>query len=138
MNRGDLKHLAESRLLDATVLLSAGRLDGAYYLLGYVVECALKACITKQFGLHEVPDKDLVRDFYSHDLKNLLKIAGLIGDFAVKSRADPKFETNWTTIRDWRETTRYKIGVEEQDVRSFLDAVVNSDSGILTWLKTQW
>ena len=80
MNRNDLQQLAEARLLDATVLLNAGRLDGAYYLLGYVVECALKACISKQFGLYEVPDKNLVRDFYSHDLKDLLKIAGLSVD----------------------------------------------------------
>jgi hypothetical protein len=51
MNRAELQQLAEARLADAQVLLEAGRLDGAYYLLGYVVECALKSCIAKQFGL---------------------------------------------------------------------------------------
>jgi len=138
MNRADLQQLAEARLLDAQILLEAGRLDGAYYLLGYVVECALKSCITKQFGLNEVPDKKLVDDFYTHDLKKLLKIAGLSSELASKSRMDASFETNWTTIQDWRETTRYNIGVAEQDVRSLLDAVVNIDSGVLTWLRTQW
>jgi HEPN domain-containing protein len=138
MNRVDLQQLAESRLLDATVLFDAGRFDGAYYLLGYVVECALKACITKQFGLHEVPDRDLIRDFYSHDLKNLLKVAGLNGDFGDRARTDPKFETNWTTVRDWREIVRYKVGLGERDVRSMLEAVGDQDSGILPWLRTQW
>jgi hypothetical protein len=51
---------------------------------------------------------------------------------------DANFEANWTTIQDWRETTRYKIGIAEQDVRSLLDAVVDIDSGVLTWLRTQW
>ena len=138
MNRSDLQQLAEARLLDATVLLNAGRLDGAYYLLGYVVECALKACISKQFGLYEVPDKNLVRDFYSHDLKDLLKIAGLSVEAAAKTRADPNFETNWTTVRNWRETTRYNIGVGEAKVRTLLNAVISIDSGVLTWLRTQW
>jgi HEPN domain-containing protein len=138
VNRADLQQLTEARLADAQVLLEAGRWDGAYYLLGYVVECALKSCITKQFGLHEVPDKKLVGDFYSHDLKNLLKIAGLSGEFASRARKDSTFETNWTTIQDWTETTRYRIGVAEQNVRSLLDAIVNIDSGVLTWLRTQW
>lgn len=138
MNRSDLQQLAEARLLDATVLLNAGRFDGAYYLLGYVVECALKACITKRFGLYEVPDKNLVRDFYSHDLLDLLRIAELSSDLAAKTRADPNFETNWTTVRNWRETARYNIGVGEAKVRTLLNAVVSIDSGVLTWLRTQW
>ncbi len=47
MNRSDLQNLATIRLRDAEVLLDNGRYDGAYYLLGYVIECALKACIAK-------------------------------------------------------------------------------------------
>jgi HEPN domain-containing protein len=47
MTRWDLQKLAEDRLLDAEALLAAGRWSAAYYLAGYAVECAIKACIAK-------------------------------------------------------------------------------------------
>lgn len=48
MNRGELQELAMIRLQDAKVLLENECFDGAYYLSGYVIECALKACIAKK------------------------------------------------------------------------------------------
>jgi HEPN domain-containing protein len=48
MNRTDLQTLARLRLTEAKVLLRAGQHAGAYYLAGYVIECALKACVAKQ------------------------------------------------------------------------------------------
>jgi HEPN domain-containing protein len=47
MNRADLQQLAELRITEAKVLLDNGFYAGAYYLAGYAVECALKACIAK-------------------------------------------------------------------------------------------
>ena len=36
--------------------------DAAYYMIGYCVECALKACIAKQIRRFDFPDKKLVLD----------------------------------------------------------------------------
>ena len=47
MNRTDLQQPALTRLAEAKALLAAGFPAGAYYLAGYAVECALKACIAK-------------------------------------------------------------------------------------------
>jgi hypothetical protein len=47
MNRNDLQNLSRLREKEAKVLLDNGCFAGAYYLLGYAVECALKACIAK-------------------------------------------------------------------------------------------
>jgi len=44
----DFQNLCKRRVDEATTLLSAGHSDGAYYLAGYAVECAFKACICKQ------------------------------------------------------------------------------------------
>jgi len=33
---------------------------GAYYLMGYAIECAFKAAISKQIKEHDFPDKKLV------------------------------------------------------------------------------
>ena len=48
MNRQDLQNLALTRLEEVEVLLNNHKYSGAYYLSGYVIECALKACIAKQ------------------------------------------------------------------------------------------
>ena len=47
VDRKDLQELSKVRLREATALLNLGLFDGAYYLAGYSVECALKACIAK-------------------------------------------------------------------------------------------
>jgi HEPN domain-containing protein len=74
MNRRDLQLLSEARVDDAESLLEAGRWSAAYYLLGYAVECGLKACAAHQFRQDEVPDKTVVNDFYTHRLDKLLAI----------------------------------------------------------------
>ncbi len=76
MNREDFRKLAETRLEDAKALLQAGRFDAAYYLAGYAVECALKACVCGQTREFDFPPKE-TRDYYTHDLDKLLKTAGL-------------------------------------------------------------
>lgn len=44
-NGDDYPEAAHKHLLDATALLSSHRPDGAAYLSGYVVECALKSLL---------------------------------------------------------------------------------------------
>ena len=77
MNRIQLQQLAEERRFDAAALIAAGRWSAAYYLAGYAVECALKACIAKQTGLHDFPDKELALKCYTHRIETLVDVAGL-------------------------------------------------------------
>lgn len=58
MNRAELQRLAQERISDARVLLDARRWPAAYYLAGYAVECALKACIAKLMKSEEYPDRN--------------------------------------------------------------------------------
>jgi hypothetical protein len=75
MNRVDFQMIAFLRLEEAQILLAAESFSGAYYLAGYAVECALKACIAKATHQHDFPDKKRVNDSYSHDLTLLLRTA---------------------------------------------------------------
>lgn len=50
MDRGEFQQLSKVRLQEARALLKMGLSDGAYYLAGYAVEFALKACIAKGRG----------------------------------------------------------------------------------------
>ena len=138
MDSTELQHLAEVRLGDAGVLIAAGRWDAAYYLLGYCVECALKACVAKQFHEYEVPDKRLVERFYTHSLDELLKLSGIKPEMEKRLGDDSGFNINWSAVRDWNEAARYEVGKTEAVARSMYDAVTNGASGILPWLKTQW
>jgi HEPN domain-containing protein len=138
VDRGQLQQLAEIRLEDAEALIASGRWAAAYYLLGYCVECALKACVAKQFRSDEVPDRKLVNSFYTHRLDELLAISGAKSDFEARAKGDFSCEDNWITASEWNEVVRYDPRITEPLARKMHDAVTNTTSGILPWLKTQW
>jgi len=138
MDRAQLQQLAELRVQDADVLLAAGQWAAAYYLLGYCIECGLKACVAKQFRADEVPDRKFVNSFYTHRLEDLLAISGVKSQLATQSSMDPNFEVNWNTVLGWNETSRYELVITEAVARGMREAIMNSTSGILPWLKTQW
>lgn len=138
MDQSDLKMLAEARVEDAKVLLLGDRWAAAYYLLGYAVECGLKACAAKQFREHEVPDKTIVNDFYTHRIDKLLNISGAKVALEKQAAANPQFQVNWNAVRDWSEASRYNHSTTETKARDMLIAVTDPSSGVLTWLKTQW
>ncbi len=138
MNKSDLQTLTDTRVTDAKLLLDAGRFPAAYYLLGYAVECALKACIAKQIKEHDFPDKQLVLDSYTHNLEQLLRISGVKPQFDSRMKADKALEVNWTTVKDWTEAARYDNNVPEVRARDLLNAIIDPTSGVLTWLKTVW
>ena len=77
LKKADLQTLAATRLADAELLLMAGRSSSAYYLAGYSVELALKACISSSFFSDAIPDKAFVTEIYTHNLEKLLGAAGL-------------------------------------------------------------
>lgn len=59
------------------------RHSAAYYVAGYVVECALKACLAKKARRHEFPPKpdEVRKSYYTHDLQDLAKASGLLVEF---------------------------------------------------------
>jgi hypothetical protein len=138
MNRADFQSLADARVSDADALLLAGRWAGAYYLLGYAVECGLRACAVRQFRQDELPDKKVVNDFYTHRLDMLLGLSGVKAALDAKMTADPAFSVNWRTVCDWNESSRYDRSTSEAKARDMYAAVADPQAGELSWLRTQW
>jgi HEPN domain-containing protein len=96
MNRSDFQQLTELRVREAEVLLKEGYFDGAYYLLGYSVECALKACIAKQTKEYDFPpDRKAVEAIYKHNPNDLLKASTLEREQEEARRASSAFDANW-------------------------------------------
>jgi HEPN domain-containing protein len=138
MNRDDLQRIARLRVKEARVLLENGYFSGAYYLLGYAVECALKACIAKQIKRYDFPDRKLINDSYSHELEKLLSVSGLKAELQKEIRNNPKLEVNWAIVKDWSVESRYSTDISETTARDFYSAVTTRKNGVLSWLKKWW
>ncbi len=137
MNRTDFQRLSDVRLQESRALLAAGFPEGAYYLAGYAVECALKACIAKRTQLHDFPEKGSQK-YYSHDLDNLLELARLRMDLDTSTQSDPALNTHWIVVQNWSEERRYDQGKSAQDATDLLSAVENQTGGMLPWLRQRW
>lgn len=137
MNRTDLQQLADERIRDADALLKAGQWSGAYYLAGYAVECALKACIAKLTDLHEFPDKDRAVKSFSHDFENLLIVAGLKGLRDADISVNAVLRRHWLTVKDWKEAARYQRWTEAK-ARELFVAVADAANGVLPWITAHW
>jgi len=138
MNRFDLQNMAEERVADAAALLDAGRFQAAYYLLGYSVECALKACIAKQVREFDFPDRKVVNDSYVHDVAKLLNTSGLTHLHEAEASGNLVFAKNWTIVKDWSEASRYDASITETEAIALFRAVTDPTDGVLIWLKKQW
>jgi HEPN domain-containing protein len=138
MNRAELQHLTRIRLREARTLLDNQRYEGAYYLLGYAVECAFKACIARKTRRFDFPDRKFVSDMYTHDLNKLLSLSGLEAEHRRETGRNPTFELNWTIVKDWSEQSRYTSGVSRAKARDLRSAVVSRRNGILPWLQQWW
>lgn len=135
VTRADLQRMADEKLADAKILLAASKWSNAYYLAGYAVELGLKACVAKLFKADAIPDKKLVEQTYKHDLRELVGTANLGPDFLAK-QTDAAFVEKWGVVKDWSEQARYKE-LSEADARALM-AAIESNDGILAWIKAHW
>jgi hypothetical protein len=136
MTRADLQKLSATRLREAKLLLAANAPDGAYYLAGYAVECALKACIARSTKRHDFPNKNRANDSYSHDAKALTVVAGLKTGFDEAMRQS-EFAWRWEIVIKWNEESRYGSH-SPQEAHDLIEAIENRKHGILQWLRKHY
>jgi hypothetical protein len=134
--RKDFKVLAELRIAEAKVLLGSRKEQGAYYLAGYAVECAAKACIAKRTKRFQFPPKaEEAREVYSHKLEKLVESAGLKDQLRRELKSSTSFAANWNTVKDRTEESRYKTtGLNGKDLYNAVSGV----NGVLPWIKLRW
>jgi len=124
-------------LVEAKALLDAGHYDGAYYLAGYAVQCALKACIARMTQAEEFPDRKRAVDSYTHNLEALVVVADLVDSLANERVADSIFTGFWYQVRDWSENSRYDRWNRESATELYR-AIVDVEHGVLRWLRRHW
>ena len=139
MNRTDLQNLAELRIGEAKILLEASSHPGAFYLAGYSIECALKACIAKETKQHDFPDRpEQIRQIYSHNLQQLLSLAKLKDKLETDMQSNKDLRAYWNRVVDWNEEKRYELGLTEKEAQEFYQAIADPVNGVLSWLKKWW
>jgi len=136
MNRSDLQRLSNTRVREATALFKVGEYSGAYYLAGYAVECALKACFARAVRRYDFPDKSRSRKVFIHNLPELLDLAELKKELKAATQADPRLEAAWNVVCDWNEESRYVVWTRA-DAEKVLSAV-KGRGGVLPWIKQRW
>ncbi len=137
LTKADLQKLAEIRLDDSLHLLHTNRASSAYYLSGYAVELALKACIATLIQPNIIPDKAFINAIYTHNFEDLLSIAGLRPQFQADSKADVQLATYWAIATKWTEGSRYEFW-DPISAATMLQAVNDPVHGVFQWVKKHW
>lgn len=133
----DLKSNAQSKFDDSLLLWHAGRYSNAYYLAGYAVELALKACIARQIIAQTIPDKYFLTNILSHDFGKLIGVAGLRMELHDANKMDSQFAANWALVNNWSPDARYEIH-ERAETQLLVEAVGNPNNGVFPWIQTHW
>jgi len=139
LDRKTLKSVTNKKLKAAKILYGAGDYDTAGYLLGYVVECSLKAIVCKTLNLKEYPDTGRHQDvFASHSFDRLLTLSGYSKDLNLSKNKD--LNDKWSTLtKDWKPETRYNEGVfTKKVIEEKIEALEDSKKGFMAWVKTRW
>ncbi len=138
MNRSLFKKLSTSRLKEAQTLLNKGHYSGAYYISGYVIECALKACIARKTRKGDFPlDRKSLDNIYTHELEKLIKGAGLDIELNNQINADKTFAIYWGVAKDWSEDARYEQH-QQKKAEDMIKSITDSKKGVLQWIQKYW
>lgn len=144
---GELKTITKARLKSAQILIDAKDWAGAAYMMGYVLECALKACVCKTLRLSKYPeDKKKDSHFMTHYFDQLLILSGTSDIFNLN--AEKKAFQNWSNFTkefpgDWpamRYNAAHQQTFEEKKVKGLYVNLTNASNGILNVIdrKKRW
>ena len=152
MNRDELQRRADDWVAGAKALAdpAVGQWSLAYYLVGYAVEFALKACILfrlPETGLLYVDTSEPIdlggkkralklETFRTHDYEVLIDLARLRDRLEMRKAVGDGFLQHWKDVSKWTSEARYEQ--KDQPAAETLIVAVTATDGVLPWLKTYW
>jgi len=137
VSKDDLEALSDARIREATLLYENQFYSGAYYLAGYAVELAIKACIAKHIRSGFIPDRNFVNRIYQHRPDDLIGLAGLKETLNAAIKIDPQLGGNWGLACDWSEEARYSAW-DAVSSAALIMAIADPAHGVLQWLKKHY
>jgi HEPN domain-containing protein len=140
VTRAEWQRIAEERVRDSAALLSTKRWSAAYYLTGYAVECGLKACVVayvKRNADVVFREKKYSEKCWTHDLEELVKLAGLNAQRDADASSNSALLLNWQIVKDWSEIVRYQRKTK-LEAETLYQAVTDTANGVLPWIRNHW
>jgi hypothetical protein len=144
VTQAKLRGMAQERIEDAKILIDGGRWWFGYYVSGYAVECALKACVLAQMvgtGWVFTEDEKKLRECRTHDFMRLISIAGmhdpLNARLSESAAAGDGFVENWNTVKAWTVESRYEQQIEA-DAKKLYFAITDETDGVMRWIRNYW
>ena len=139
MNRVHWQSLAEERVLAAQALLAAQQWSSAYYLAGYAVEFGLKSCILVHVEATGVifKEKKYSEQCWSHDVAELVSLAGLEAQLDAEMAANFAFRDNWLIVKAWNEKSRYDMQTQTKAEELYI-AITDATKGVMPWIRSRW
>lgn len=137
LSRDQLHALSKSKVSDAKLLFEHQRYSNSYYLFGYGVELGLKSRIARAFHQESIPDRKFVSDIHSHDLGDLVRLAGLKPTLDTSIKSSDRFAAHWATVADWSVEARYET-IDEYRASAMYTAMLDAEVGVFQWLQSNW
>jgi hypothetical protein len=158
-NPEEIRKIADTRLIEAKLLLDSEHYSGAFYLAGYSVELYLKSKICELFGVADLfaekTQKTIegvghVRESVKiHNLFTLLIFSGLRSEYDLLKKDKNKLKDNEDKnklkifrigsfmMSNWNETERYKTAtsIKEKQINKIKNTINNLDI-FLQWINT--
>ncbi|HUT96449.1 MAG TPA: hypothetical protein VMW82_02700 [Candidatus Paceibacterota bacterium] len=144
MTSQDLRNITDARLTTINTLISAKDWGMAAYMMGYALECALKAVICKTLHLSDYPDcpqknfssEKIPTFFRAHEFETLLILSGMVDVLGYDgelyedwSGFTQEFHGNWPTLR-------YTLDPGWDEIKTA--RVHNNLKNLINRIKKQW
>ncbi|HWA23056.1 MAG TPA: hypothetical protein VG735_11725 [Caulobacterales bacterium] len=78
-----------------------------------------------------------MNNIYVHDLKALLRLAGLEAKLVEEEKTRKQFAANWLIASQWTEGSRYEM-IDDFRAKEMVLAVADPANGVFPWLKQNW
>jgi HEPN domain-containing protein len=137
--------MSEERIKDAKVLIEGARWEFAYYVAGYAVECALKACMLSRIihtgWIFDDDAKKTIEACRTHEFTRLIQMANLRDELnnrlAQSANVGDAFNANWKTVEKWTVDSRYQAKTEVEATNLY-SAITQEPDGVLKWIQNYW
>lgn len=102
------------------------------------MECGLKSCIIKHLlATDQFPEKRFSEQCWTHNLSQLVVLAGLKTALDTDLAADPELAAKWGFVRDWNETSRYARKNKTEALKLY-KSIRDARHGVLPWIISRW
>jgi hypothetical protein len=74
---------------------------------------------------------------WTHNLEELVKLAGLEPTLAADVAANSVLQLNWLTATDWTEQSRYQ-DIPHRQAKKLYAAIADKPNGVMQWIRVRW